>query len=57
MLLFKPWDLLEFILDEAEEEPPAEDDEDIEGVEEDADPPLEWLFILALSMVKAGAFP
>jgi hypothetical protein len=48
-------DLLDPILEEADDEPP-EDDDDI-GVPDVDDPPLEWLSILALSMVNAGATP
>ena len=49
-------DLLDPILEEADDEPPAEPPDDDIDVEDD-DPPLEWLFILALSMVNAGATP
>ena len=48
-------DLLDPILEEADDEPPA--DEDDIGVPDVDDPPLEWLSILALSMVNAGATP
>ena len=48
-------DLLDPILEEADDEPPA--DEDDIGVPDVDDPPLEWLTILALSMVNAGATP
>ena len=55
LLLFKPpVDLLDPILEEVEDEPPDEADDDDMGVEEE-DPPLEWLTILALSIVNAGA--
>jgi hypothetical protein len=46
---------LDPILEEADDEPPA--DEDDIGVPDVDDPPLEWLSILALSMVNAGATP
>ena len=48
-------DLLDPILEEADDEPPA--DEDDIGVPDVDDPPLEWLSILALSIVNAGATP
>jgi hypothetical protein len=48
---------LDPILEEADDEPPAEPDDDDMGVEEEDPPltPLEWLTILAFSIVNAGA--